>query len=99
MNPQVSVLATNYSSATSTNPVFYPGGTAAFECLATNYNAGTVTLQKLGPDGATWVAVGASTTITANAFVQGLSLPPGAYRLAFSAAPTALFATLSSSLA
>jgi hypothetical protein len=98
MNPQVSVLASNYSSTTSTNPVMFAGGIAAFECLATNFNAGTVTLQKLGADGATWVAVGSSTTITAAAFVQGLNLPPGAYRLAFSAAPAGLYAQLSASL-
>jgi hypothetical protein len=99
MNPQQVVLASNYSSAAATNPVFFEGGIAAFECLATSYGGGTVTLQKLGPDEATYEAVGASTAVTANAFVQGLNLPAGVYRLTFSAAPTGLSATLSSSLA
>ena len=98
MNPVSVLLASNYSAtgASSTSPVYFPGGVASFELTGTV--AGTVTLQKLGPDGATWEAVGASTTVTAAAFVQGLNLPAGGYRLACSATLGPIYAALSSSL-
>jgi|SRR5581483_567070 len=97
MNPAQVFLANNFSGAGPTSPVFFPGGTAAFECN-TPTGATTATLQKLGPDGATYETVGAPTTVSAAAFVQGLNLPAGVYRMTFGASVTAFFATLSASL-
>lgn len=62
-----------------------PSTTAAFNLRGGSYwietkstGAGTVDLQRLGPDGTTWTA--RATQITATAGQQTLSLPPGSYR-------------------
>lgn len=98
MNPVRTYLASNYSAtgASTTTPAFFPGGIASYELIGTV--AGTVTLQKLSADDATWQAVGSSTTIGAAGFVQGLNLPAGAYRLSCSATLGPIYATLSASL-
>ena len=97
MNPVQAFLANNYTGSGPTAPIFFSGGIAAFECLGT-FSGATATLQKLGPDQSTWETVSSSTTVTAAAFVLGLNLPAGAYRLSLSGAVTALYATLSASL-
>ena len=96
MNPNVAQLLTN---ANTTGPwVFFAGGTAEFNVLGT-FAGATVTLQKLGADQATAVAVGATTTVTSAAEVQGLNLPAGVYRcLVAGGAPSGLYAALSASL-
>lgn len=61
------------------------GTTTAFDLRGGDYfvqskstGTGTIDLQRLGADGATWVA--AITQITATAGLQRISLPPGSYR-------------------
>lgn len=96
MNITVASLASGYTGAGPTAPAFFLGGVASFEISGT-FNAATVTLQKLGPDEATWETVGSSTTVTAAAFVQGLNLPAGCYRLSLSGSAGPLYATLKAS--
>lgn len=62
-----------------------PGTSATFNLRGGRYwvetkstGTGTIDLQKLGPDGATWTA--RITQITATAGQQTLELPPGLYR-------------------
>lgn len=75
--------------------VSWPGGVAAFSAVASAWNAATATLEALGPDGATQLTVGSSTTVTANAFVTPLYLPAGTYTVALSGGtPTALYVAL-----
>jgi len=76
------------------NAVFWPGGLAAFEAVSSNWNAGTLTLQYVNPETATAIAVGSSTTVTANALVQPLYLPAGWYVPALTGSPTAVNAAL-----
>lgn len=97
MNPVQAFVANNYTGAGPTPAVFYSGGISSFEVLGT-FGGATVTLQKMGPDGSTWETVGATTTVTAAAFAQGLNLPAGCYRLSLSAAVTNLYATIAASL-
>lgn len=80
---------------TSGTAVFWQGGVAAFSAIASAWNAATATLTILGPDGATQQPVGSSTTVTANAFVTPLYLPPGTYTLTVSGGtPTGLYVAL-----
>lgn len=75
--------------------VSWPGGLAAFSAVASNWNAATATLQVQGPDGATQLTVGSSTTVTANAFVTPLYLPAGIYTVTVTGGtPTALSVAL-----
>ena len=72
------------ASATGTW-VQWGGGIGIFTVVGT-WAGATVTLQFLGPDGATAVAMGTDTTLTANgagAFVY----PPGKIRAAISGGP------------
>lgn len=80
---------------TSGTAVWWQGGIAAFSATASNWNASTATLTVSGPDGSTQLTVGASTTVTANAFVTPLYLPAGNYTLTVTGGtPTALYAAL-----
>jgi hypothetical protein len=82
-------------AAPAGNGVFWQGGIAAFSAIASAWNAATATLNVLGPDGATQQAVGSSTTVTANAFVTPLYLPPGIYTVTVTGGtPTALYVSL-----
>lgn len=75
--------------------VSWPGGVAAFSAVASAWNAATATLQVSGSDGVTQLTVGASTTVTANAFVTPLYLPAGAYTVVLSGgAPAGLYVAL-----
>lgn len=80
---------------TSGNSVWWQGGITAFSAIASAWNAATATLTVTGPDGTTQQAVGASTTVTANAFVSPLYLPAGMYTLTVTGGtPTALYVAL-----
>lgn len=82
-------------AATAGSGVFWQGGVAAFSAVASAWNGSTATLTLLGPDGVTQLTVGSSTTVTANAFVTPLYLPPGTYTVAVSGGtPTALYVAL-----
>lgn len=67
------------------------GGYYAISVLATWNSSGTVTLERLMPDGTTYVAVGASTTFSANGSVV-VQLPPGQYQWTIATA-TAVYAS------
>ena len=71
-----------------------PGGICVFSAVASAFNAATVALQMLLPDGQTWINVGATTTLTANG--TGLAyLPPCQIRVNVSGGtPTGLFAAI-----
>lgn len=82
-------------AAPAGNGVFWQGGIAAFSAVASAWSTATATLTVLGPDGATQLTVGSSTTVTANAFVTPLYLPPGTYTVTVSGGtPTALYVAL-----
>ena len=59
------------------------GGAYAMDAIAT-WNAGSLTLQRLGPDGNTFI--NAATALSADGTTGSIALPPGTYRIAASAA-------------
>lgn len=65
------------------------GGAYCLDVVATG--AGSVTLQRLGPDGATWIT--AATALTATGTSGSLALPTGTYRITV-AGLTAVYASL-----
>jgi len=85
-------MPTLLSNASSTGSgVTWDGGTGVFACAGT-FAGATVTLQVLGPDGSTWLTVGASTTLAASG-LGGFVLPPGKIRaLVAGGPPSGLYA-------
>lgn len=78
------------SNEAATSAAFaWAGGDGMFTCKAT-WGGGTVKLQYLLPDGATWADVGANTTLTADGG-GGFTLGPCAIR-ANVATATAVYA-------
>ena len=71
-------------SATS-SPFVLTGGKYWFGAVG-NFSSGTFTLQKQGPDSATWISVGTALT-TAGGNVS--DYPPGTYQVAVTASTTA----------
>ncbi len=65
------------ASATGSGKI-WNGGRGAFMAAGT-FGGATVTLQVLGPDGTTWLDVGAEAALTAPGAV-GFDLPPGTIR-------------------
>lgn len=80
------------SNASATGSEYqWGGGAGVFACVGT-FGGATVTLQYLAPDGSTWVAMGADTTLTA-AGGGRFVFPPGRIRAAVSGgAPSGLYA-------
>jgi len=74
------------SNASATGSAAQWGGGAGVFSACGTFSGATVTLQFLGPDGSTWVAVGSDTTLTANGG-GGFVLPPGQIRAAISGGP------------
>ena len=87
------------SNASATgSAVAWPGGSGSFMCAGT-FGGATVTLQFLGPDGTTYLAMGTDTTLTANGggnfFIAPCTLrclvaggpPSGLYAVAVRALP------------
>lgn len=69
----------------------WKGGRGVFT-LAGTVGGATITLQYLGPDGATWLTAAAATTLTAVG-VASFELPPGQIRAAVTGgAPSGLYA-------
>lgn len=56
------LLLKNVSGVQTSGAYFWPGGDGELRVVGT-IGADTVTLQELGPDGATWQAVGTATTV------------------------------------
>lgn len=80
----------NNSSGTGAAAV-WSGGAGVFSACGT-FGGATITLQFMGPDEATWLAVGADTTLTAQGGAYFI-LPPGKIRAAVSGgSPSALYA-------
>lgn len=74
------------SNASATgSAVMWGGGVGVFTCSGT-FSGATVTLQYLSPDGSTYVAMGADTTLTANGG-GGFAYPPGKIRAYVSGGP------------
>lgn len=68
------------------------GGKYMFTAVATAWNGGTATLNRIGPDGVTLLSVGSAAVLNSNGGAV-LDLPPGQYQLTLSgSAPTALYA-------
>jgi hypothetical protein len=86
-------MATLLSNASATgSPVVWGGGLGIFDCAGT-FGGATVTLQFLGPDGSTWIAMGSDTTLSAAGGAL-FTFRPGKIRAAVSGgAPSGLFAT------
>lgn len=59
------------------------GGAYVLDAVA-NFNSGTITLQRLGPDGATFIT--AATALSANGTSGSIALPPGVYKYAVASA-------------
>lgn len=81
------------SNASATgSPTTWSGGLGIFAAVGT-FGGATVTLQFLGPDGSTWVAMGADTTLSAAGGAL-FTFSPGKIRAAVSGgAPSGLYAT------
>jgi len=85
-----SVQLLNNASAVGASFV-WPGGRGCFAVVGTLGGA-TVSLQALGPDSATWVDVGTTTSLTA-AGIAAFDLPAGSIRAnVTSGTPSALYA-------
>ena len=69
--------------ATSSDSFELTGGAYAMDAIAT-WNAGSITLQRLGPDGATYIT--AATALSADGTTGALALPPGTYKIAVATA-------------
>jgi hypothetical protein len=74
------------SNASATGaPAQWRGGRGVLTAVAT-WGGGNIALQYMGPDGATWLAVG--TALTANG-LSTFELPPGLIRAAVTTATAA----------
>jgi len=88
------VLPLLYNAAVTGTRFWWPGGKGLFSVVAANFNGATVTLNLLGPDGATMLAAATATTLTA-AGVGQVELPPCYVQAAItSGPPTGVYATL-----
>lgn len=93
-NPVGGVLSLLYNAAVTGSRFWWAGGKGLFSVVATNFNGATVTLNLLGPDGATMMAAASATTLTA-AGVGQVELPPCYVQAAItSGPPTGVYATL-----
>lgn len=73
----------------------WDGGRGQFKALG-SFGGATVTLQILGPDGATWLGLGADAALTAAGAVN-FDCPPGQLRAAVSGgSPSGLYAQAAS---
>lgn len=70
----------SYSSLGNANSDSFKlvGGAYAMDAIA-SWGGGSLTLQRLGPDGATFIT--AATALTADGTTGSLALPPGTYRI------------------
>jgi hypothetical protein len=81
-------IFSNISATTASFPLF--GGEYGITASCASWGGGTVQLEVLGPDQATWIA--AATALSANGF-QVIDLPPGSYQLALTNA-SAVYASV-----
>lgn len=92
----MSQRTTLLSNASATgSAVMWNGGRGQLQVSGT-FGGATVTLQILGPDGATYLSVGADAALT-DVGVVNFDLPPGLIRAhVASGSPSALYALVSS---
>lgn len=89
MHPASVVLLSNESATGGSKP--WPGGRGTFSVAGT-FGGATATLEMLGPDGATWFAVGTDTTKT-QAGAGNFDLPPCLLRVALTGGtPSGMYA-------
>ncbi len=82
----------HFSNISATTAVFQlNGGAYTIDTVATWNSTGTVTLERLGPDGSSYLT--AATAISADGVATGLVLPPGTYRFAIATA-TAVYVSI-----
>ena len=82
MRPTDGKYFSNISATTSAFSL--RGGKYAAEAIAT-WGGGSAKLQRLGPDGSTYILVSSGTDFTANGYVTA-NLPAGNYKLAVATA-------------
>lgn len=66
------------------------GGAYVMDAIAT-WSSGSLTLQRLGPDGATFIT--AATALSADGTTGSIALPPGTYRISATTA-TGIWASI-----
>lgn len=83
------------SNVDATGETFdWPGGRGEF-CVVGTFGGATVSLEKLGPDGSTWVLVGTDAALTSAGMV-GVELAQGSIRASVTGGtPANLYARLS----
>lgn len=69
----------NFQNISATPATFELKGGAYVLDAVGNFNSGTVTLQRLGPDGSTFIT--AATALSAVGTSGSLALPPGIYQI------------------
>lgn len=90
MRGNESVKFTDISADTSAFEL--KGGAYTLDVVAT-FGGGSVALERLGPDGSTWLTLESALTITAAGSSGAVALPPGSYRLNLTTA-SAVYATV-----
>jgi hypothetical protein len=100
MNPVSLVLLSGVTTQITGAAQQWQGGVADLIVECTTINGATVTLQIYDDASQAWVALGASTTVTAAGIVAGVYVPAGAVRAVVSGAnpSTALSAGLRAAL-
>jgi hypothetical protein len=73
------------TNSTIVGPVAWPGGTGVLVGVASAWNSAVYTLNYLGPDGATYIAL--STTISANGVGTAFTLPAGTIKVTLASGP------------
>lgn len=74
----------NFQNITTDTASFsLAGGAYVFDAVG-NFNSGSATLQRLGPDGSTFIT--AATALSAVGTSGSLALPPGIYKIAVASA-------------
>jgi hypothetical protein len=88
MTDAASAVLLENASATG-NPVFYPGGLGVISVVLTG---GNVTIEQLGPDNTTWLAV--TGALTSSSRSPNNNLAPGQYRAAVAGGATGVWARI-----
>lgn len=81
------------NGSASSSGAFWPGGEGTFHVVGT-FGGTTVSLQRLGPDGATWTDIGTDVTLTDEG-MGNFNVGPGTIRAAVTGGtPSGLYATV-----
>ena len=77
-------VAFNDIGAVDTDPFQLTGGTYVVDAISGTWGGGNTVLQRLGPNGSTWIPT--HTALLANGVTAVLYLPPGQYRVSITTA-------------